>query len=168
MEIRAAQPFDAAGIALIYNDAVENTTAIWNDLLVDEANRAAWIADRQAQGFPVLVAFEDGAICGYASYGTWRAIDGFRRTVEHSVYVAGHARGRGLGVKLMEALIAAARAQGLHVMVAAIDASNTVSIKLHERLGFTHYGTMPQVGMKFGRWLDLAFLQLTLDDRPVP
>jgi phosphinothricin acetyltransferase len=153
---------------LIYNDAVENTTAIWNDLLVDEANRAAWLSDRQAQGFPVLVAVEGDEILGYASYGTWRAIDGFRRTVEHSVYVSAQARGRGLGVALMEALITAAKAQELHVMVAAIDASNGVSIKLHERLGFVHYGTMPQVGMKFGRWLDLAFLQLTLDDRPTP
>lgn len=168
MELRAATAADAAGIALIYNDAVAHTTAIWNDLLVDDANRVAWIADRQAQGFPVIVAVEGGAVLGYASYGPWRAIDGFRRTVEHSVYVSKEARGRGLGVALMEALILAAKAQGLHIMVAAIDASNTVSIKLHERLGFTHQGTMPQVGMKFGRWLDLAFLQLQLDDRPTP
>ncbi len=68
----------------------------------------------------------------------------------------------------MEALIAAAKAQGLHVMVAGIDASNAVSIRLHERLGFTQTGLLPQVGMKFGRWLDLAFLQLQLDQAPTP
>lgn len=168
MELRAATAQDAAGIALIYNDAVANTTAIWNDVQVDVANRAAWIAERQAQGFPVLVAVESDAVLGYASYGPWRPHDGYRRTVEHSVYVSTQARGQGLGVTLMEALIAAAKAQGLHVMVAGIDASNAVSIRLHERLGFAQTGLLPQVGMKFGRWLDLAFLQLQLDQAPTP
>ncbi len=168
MELRAATAQDAAGIALIYNDAVANTTAIWNDVQVDVANRAAWIAERQAQGFPVLVAVESDAVLGYASYGPWRPHDGYRRTVEHSVYVSTQARGQGLGITLMEALIAAAKAQGLHVMVAGIDASNAVSIRLHERLGFAQTGLLPQVGMKFGRWLDLAFLQLQLDQAPTP
>lgn len=168
MELRAATAQDAAGIALIYNDAVANTTAIWNDVQVDVANRAAWIAERQAQGFPVFVAVESDAVLGYASYGPWRPHDGYRRTVEHSVYVSTQARGQGLGVTLMEALIAAAKAQGLHVMVAGIDASNAVSIRLHERLGFAQTGLLPQVGMKFGRWLDLAFLQLQLDQAPTP
>jgi len=168
MELRAATAQDAAGIALIYNDSVANTTAIWNDVQVDVANRAAWIAERQAQGFPVLVAVEGEAVLGYASYGPWRPHDGYRRTVEHSVYVSTQARGQGLGVTLMEALIAAAKAQGLHVMVAGIDASNAVSIRLHERLGFAQTGLLPQVGMKFGRWLDLAFLQLQLDQAPTP
>jgi phosphinothricin acetyltransferase len=168
MELRAATAQDAAGIALIYNDAVANTTAIWNDVQVDVANRAAWIAERQAQGFPVLVAVEGEAVLGYASYGPWRPHDGYRRTVEHSVYVSTQARGQGLGVTLMEALNAAAKAQGLHVMVAGIDASNAVSIRLHERLGFAQTGLLPQVGMKFGRWLDLAFLQLQLDQAPTP
>ncbi len=168
MELRAATAQDAAGIALIYNDAVANTTAIWNDVQVDVANRAAWIAERQAQGFPVFVAVEGDVVLGYASYGPWRPHDGYRRTVEHSVYVSTQARGQGLGVTLMEALIAAAKAQGLHVMVAGIDASNAVSIRLHERLGFTQTGLLPQVGMKFGRWLDLAFLQLQLDQAPTP
>lgn len=168
MELRAATAQDAAGIALIYNDAVANTTAIWNDVQVDIANRAAWIAERQAQGFPVLVAVEGDAVLGYASYGPWRPHDGYRRTVEHSVYVSTQARGQGLGITLMEALIAAAKAQGLHVMVAGIDASNAVSIRLHERLGFAQTGLLPQVGMKFGRWLDLSFLQLQLDQAPTP
>ena len=168
MELRAATAQDAAGIALIYNDSVANTTAIWNDVQVDVANRAAWIAERQAQGFPVFVAVEGEAVLGYASYGPWRPHDGYRRTVEHSVYVSAQARGQGLGVTLMEALIGAAKAQGLHVMVAGIDASNAVSIRLHERLGFAQTGMLPQVGMKFGRWLDLAFLQLQLDQAPTP
>ena len=169
MHIRDATPDDARAIADIYNDAVANTTAIWNDAGVDADNRRAWIAGRAAQGYPVLVAIgDDGSVAGYASFGDWRAFDGYRHTVEHSVYVRGDARGGGIGRALMLALIDRARAAGKHVMVAGIEAGNAGSIALHERLGFRHVGLMPQVGAKFGRWLDLAFLQLVLDPRERP
>ena len=165
MPIRDAHPGDAPALCAIYNDAVAHTTAIWNEVLVDEANRIAWLQDRQGRGYPVLVATDaqDRAI-GYASFGDWRAFDGFRLTVEHSVYVHRDARGGGIGRQLMEALIERARALGKHVMVAAIEAGNSPSIRLHEQLGFVQTGLMPQVGAKFGRWLDLAFLQLQLDE----
>lgn len=165
--IRTATPADAPAIAAIYNHAVTHTTAIWNDVSVDAENRAIWMQDRFAAGMPVLVWDQEG-VQGYASYGPWRAFDGYRQTVEHSVYVAPEAQGSGIGRRLLEALITQARADGLHVMVAGIDAQNTASIALHKRLGFTQTGLMPQVGQKFGRWLDLAFLQLALDDRPAP
>ena len=165
--IRPGSAADAAELAEIYNWAVTHSTAIWNDVTVDAANRAAWLLARQEAGYPVLVAVDslDRAI-GYASYGPFRAFDGYKHTVEHSVYVHADHRGAGLGSQLMRALIEHARADGRHVMVAAIDASNTGSIALHERLGFTHQGTMPEVGTKFGRWLDLALLQLRLGDEP--
>ncbi|MBL4927137.1 GNAT family N-acetyltransferase [Fuscibacter oryzae] len=166
--IRAATPDDAEGIAAIYNDAVANTTAIWNEITVDAANRVDWMAARMAGGFPVLVAEADGQVAGYASYGPWRAFDGYRLTVEHSVYVAAGFRGRGLARALMQALIARARAADLHVMVAAIEAENRPSITLHESLGFANTHTMRHVGQKFGRWLDLTFMELHLDDRPTP
>ncbi|WAG78532.1 N-acetyltransferase family protein [Metapseudomonas furukawaii] len=164
MIIRDAGETDLPGILAIYNDAVEYTTAIWNETRVDLANRRAWLAERTAAGFPVLVALNDaGEVLGYASYGTWRSIEGFRHTVEHSVYVRGDQRGQGLGPALMQALIQRARAAGLHVMVAAIEAENAASIRLHQRLGFVTTGQMPQVGRKFGRWLDLTFMQLILE-----
>ncbi|BAN50847.1 GNAT family N-acetyltransferase [Metapseudomonas resinovorans] len=164
MIIRDAGEADLPGILAIYNDAVENTTAIWNETLVDLANRRSWLADRSAAGFPVLVAVDAaGEVLGYASYGTWRTIEGFRHTVEHSVYVRGDQRGQGLGPALMQALIERARAASLHVMVAAIESENAASIRLHERLGFATTGRMPQVGRKFGRWLDLTFMQLMLE-----
>lgn len=166
--IRDAAPEDAEAIAAIYNDAVRNSTAIWNDVVVDTANRVDWIAARQNAGFPVLVLEEAGAVTGYASYGPFRAFDGYRETVEHSVYVRQDHRGGGRGRALMEALIAHARADNRHIMVAAIEAGNTSSIALHEKLGFAAVGTMPEVGQKFGRWLDLALLQLKLDDRTQP
>lgn len=168
MIIRTATAADAQGLAEIYNHAVENTVAILNETLVDAENRAAWVAQRQDDDFPVLVAEEDGLILGYASYGPWRPFHGFRETVEHSVYVRAGQRGKGLGRKLMQALIDEARADGLHMMVAAVTAGNDASIKLHESLGFQITARMPQVGQKFGDWLELIFLQLRLDDRPQP
>ncbi len=167
MTLRPATAHDAAAIAAIYNDAVRHTTAIWNDAEVDAANRRAWMELRHAGGHPVLVA-EDatGAVAGYASFGDFRAFEGYRFTVEHSIYVRADCRGQGIATALMHELIACARRAGKHVMVGAIEAGNTASIALHRRLGFEEVGRMPQVGTKFGRWLDLAWMQLRLDDGP--
>lgn len=185
MRIRDARPCDAEGVAAIYNDAVRNTTAIWNEAETDAAGRAAWLAERRQAGFPVLVAVDHepdelhgphapdrlhGAdrVLGYATFGHWRAWDGYRHTVEHSVYVHRQSRGRGVGLALLHALIERARGMGMHVMVAGIEAGNEASLALHRKCGFTEAGVVRQAGCKFGRWLDLAFLQLTLDSRPSP
>ncbi|MCF9016713.1 GNAT family N-acetyltransferase [Pseudomonas syringae] len=161
--IRDALPEDLPGILAIYNDAVLNTTAIWNEQPVDLANRQAWYASRQTQAYPILVAVDAaGEVLGYSSFGDWRPFEGFRHTVEHSVYVRADQRGKGLGPQLMSALIERARTCDKHMMVAAIESGNAASIALHERLGFTATGQMPQVGTKFGRWLDLTFMQLYL------
>lgn len=166
MLLRDATPDDLPQIMAIYNQAVAQTTAIWNDTLVDLENRRAWAQARSAQGYPILVAAaQDGTVLGYASFGDWRAFDGYRHTVEHSVYVHQDHRGAGIGQKLMEALIERARSLGKHVMVAGIEAGNQGSIQLHKKLGFQEVGLLPQVGTKFGKWLDLAFLQLILDDQ---
>lgn len=169
MQVRDAHAGDIDAILAIYNDAVSNTLAIWNERTVDAANRAAWLAERQRAGYPVLVAIDAaGSVAGYASFGDWRAFEGFRHTVEHSVYVRHDSRGTGIGQALMVELIARARGIGKHVMVAGIEARNAGSIALHKKLGFVEVGLMPQVGTKFGGWLDLAFLQLTLDARSDP
>ncbi len=169
--IRNALPDDLPGVRDIYNDAVRNTTAIWNEQPVDLANRQAWLAARQAQGYPVLVVVNpQDEVLGYGSFGDWRPFQGFRQTVEHSVYVRADQRGHGLGKLILSALVDAARASDKHVMVAAIESGNQASIKLHQRLGFVITGQMPQVGSKFGRWLDLTFMQLNLtpDAQPSP
>ncbi|MBO9626128.1 MAG: N-acetyltransferase [Microbacterium sp.] len=168
MHIRDAEITDLETIAEIYNDAVIHTTAIWNETVVDVDDRAVWLAERLRAGFPVIVASDETGVLGYASFGHWRAFDGYRHTVEHSVYVRGDQRGRGIGKALMIELIARARARGTHVMVAAVESGNLGSIVLHERLGFVETGRLPQVGAKFGRWLDLTLLQLTLDDSSAP
>lgn len=166
--LRDAVAADAAAILAIYNHAVRATTAIWNSIESDLAGREAWLAERATAGFPVLVAEIDGMVAGYASYGHFRAWPGYRFTVEHSVYVADGAQGRGVGRALLEALIARARDAGKHAMIAGVEAGNTASIALHSSLGFREVGRLPQVGAKFDRWLDLVFLQLTLDDRVAP
>lgn len=168
MQIRDAGIADLETITAIHNDAVVNTTAIWNNDAVDVDDRAAWLAERTRDGFPVIVATDEGGVLGYASFGRWRPHSGYRHTVEHSVYVRDGQQGRGIGKALMIELIDRARAQGVHVMVAAVESGNAGSVALHEKLGFIEVGRMPQVGSKFGRWLDLTFLQLTLDDRPTP
>ncbi|MGN7804105.1 GNAT family N-acetyltransferase [Ensifer sp. 22521] len=163
MLIRAAIQDDLPVICEIYNDAVANTTAIWNETLVDVANRTAWLKARVDAGYPVLVAVSDeGDVVGYASFGDWRAFDGYRHTVEHSVYVHKDRRGGGIGRELMVALIAEAERLGKHVMIAGIESENTASIRLHAQLGFVDTGRMREVGTKFGRWLDLTFMQLVL------
>ena len=166
--IRDATQNDLPAIRDIYNAAVLNTTAIWNEQPVDLGNRQAWFSARHAQGYPVLVCVENGEVTGYASFGDWRPFEGFRYSVEHSVYVRNDQRGKGLGPRLMEALIERARTGGKHVMVAAIESGNHASIHLHERLGFITTGQMPQVGIKFGRWLDLTFMQLNLNPGAEP
>lgn len=168
MSIRFATKEDCAAIAEIYNHAVVHTAAIWNDKTVDTDNRIAWFEARQFAHFPVLVSEENGVVTGYASYGDWRAFDGFRHTVEHSVYVHPDHQGKGLGRALLAELIEEARRRGKHMMVAGIEAQNAASLHLHETLGFVTTGQMPQVGTKFGRWLDLTFMQLQLDNRMDP
>ncbi|EPX83543.1 GNAT family N-acetyltransferase [Salipiger mucosus] len=169
MQIRDAEENDIDAITEIYNDAVRNTTAIWNDNVVDRDNRLAWWRERLRVGYPVLVAQSDeGKIVGYATFGDWRAFDGYRFSVEHSVYVLSSERGGGIGRTLMIELMQRARDLDKHVMVAGIEAGNVASIRLHEKLGFEKVGQISEVGTKFGKWLDLAFMQVKLDGRLAP
>jgi L-amino acid N-acyltransferase len=158
--LRDATEADLPVIRDIYNDAVEHTTAIWNETLVDLENRLDWFKARKAKGFPVVVAELDGRVVGYASYGDWRAFDGYRHTVEHSVYVDRDCRGRGAGQALLSELIVRASKARIHVMIAGIETGNLASIRMHEKLGFRTAGTFLEVGIKFGRWLDLTCMEL--------
>jgi L-amino acid N-acyltransferase len=160
--VRPARDADLPAILAVYNDAVLNTTAIWNDSPVDLDNRAAWLAARRQQDYPVLVAEAGDAVVGYGSFGDFRAFDGYRFTVEHSLYVAEHHRRRGVGTALLVALVERAGALGKHVIVAGIASENEASIQLHARHGFAETARLREVGFKFGRWLDLVFMQRRL------
>ena len=159
MTVRAATEADLPAILAIYNDAILNTTAIWNWDTVDLANRQAWFTARRTLDYPVLVAEAGDGVVAYASFGDWRPFDGFRFSVEHSVYVSASGQRKGIGSALLQALIGEARRLGKHVILGGIDATNAASLALHHRHGFVETARMPQVGQKFGRWLDLVFMQ---------
>lgn len=146
----------------LHVDAVLHSTAIWQEEPHPRSWFDTWLAERQGDGWPVLVAEVDGVIAGYATYSQWRPHQGYRHTVEHSVYVVEALRGRGVASTLMRALVTRATDEGRHVMVAGICSTNTGSIALHERLGFTTVAVVPEVGRKFGRWLDLTLMRLPL------
>lgn len=164
--VRPATTADLPAILAIYNDAVVSTTAIWNDTVVDIDNRIAWFEARARQHYPVLVAELEGAVVGYGSFGDFRPFDGYRHSVEHSVYVAAEARRRGVASALLAALVERATAMGKHVMIAGIAADNAASIRLHRENGFVETGRLPEVGTKFGQWLDLVFMQRILGGGP--
>lgn len=165
MKIRDADQSDVPGILEIYNDVIANSTAIYTDKPVSLSDRLAWFKARQEQSYPVLVAADGTEVLGFVSFGDFRAWPGYRYSVEHSVHVRADQRGRGIGRALLDAIVARASALGKHTLIAGIDADNTISIRLHERAGFTRVAHFREVGRKFDRWLDLVFMQRFLDPR---
>jgi len=164
MDLRDATDEDLPGILDIYNDVIANSTAVYATAPSTLSERREWLAARRERGFPVLVATAGLGIAGFASFGDWRGTwNGYRFTVEHSVHVRATDRGRGVGRRLVEALLPRAVALGKHVMIGGIDADNHDSIRFHERLGFVRVAHFREVGHKFGRWLDLLFMQRYLD-----
>lgn len=154
----------AAEILAILNDAILHSTALYDYEPRTMDNMVSWFESKEKSEFPVIGVVDDkGELMGFASYGRFREQPAFKYTVEHSVYLHHAARGKGLAKELMSRLIELAKQQDYHVMVGAIDLENKGSIVLHQRLGFTHSGTISQAGYKFGRWLDLGFYQLTLN-----
>jgi L-amino acid N-acyltransferase len=164
MLIRDATKGDLPQILAIYNDVVATSTAIYADRPATLEERAEWLAARATRGYPVLVAIEGERVLGFSSFGDWRgAWSAYRHTVEHSVHVAAESRRGGVGTKLVEALFPLASAMNMHVMIGGIDAANENSLRFHERLGFQRAAHFKEVGHKFGRWLDLIFMQRFLD-----
>jgi phosphinothricin acetyltransferase len=168
IQVRDATDLDLSAILEIYNDAILTTTAVYQYEPHTLEMRRTWLHEKQAAGYPVLVAEVDGRIAGFGNLGVWRAAAAYKYTVENSVYVAKDLRGRGIGKRLLGALIDEARAMDRHAIVAVIDADNAVSIGLHEAFGFERAARFKQVGRKFGRWLDLVFMELVLETPEQP
>jgi len=163
MTVRQATDRDIPAITAIYNEVVANSNAVWTEKLDTEAERLAWMVARRALGYPVLVATTGSDVVGYGTFGDFRAWPGYRYSVEHSIHIhAGH-RGRGLGRMILDELVPAATALGKHMLIAGIDGGNAASIRLHQQAGFLEVARMPEIGRKFGRWLDLVFMQRVLD-----
>ena len=160
---------EAAQILEIFNHAILHTTALYEYKPRTMATMQQWFANKIAGNFPVIgLKAEDGTLLAFGSYGTFRAFPAFKYSVEHSVYVHPDHQGKGYGSQILAALIDAATAQQYHLLIGGIDADNTGSIALHQKYGFVHSGTIQQAGFKFGRWLDLAFYQLTLTTPHTP
>jgi len=160
VQTREATIEDLPSILEIYNDAILNTTAVYDYKPHTLEMRKQWFDAKQQQGFPVFVAEEDGVVVGFSSIGPFRAWEAYKYSVENSIYVKEGCRGKGIGKLLLKPLIEAARQLNLHTIIAGIDATNEVSIKLHAQFGFEEVAYFKQVGYKFDRWLDLKFMQL--------
>ena len=161
--VRAAVTADLPGILAIYNDAVLTTTATYDLEPRTLEHRTAWFADHERANLPVFVAVNDeGDILGWSALNRYHDRYGYRFTVENSVYVAAPHRSRGVGRLLLAPLIDAARERGLHAIIAGVDASNEASLRLHAAFEFVQVGHLREVGHKFGRWLDVIYLQRLL------
>jgi L-amino acid N-acyltransferase len=160
--IRNATSDDAAAICALWNPIIRDTVITFNPVEKTEADIAAMITDRQNAGWAFLVAEDGPQRLGFATYAQFRAGLGYARSMEHSINLSPAARGLGVGRALLAALEDHARAQGYHVMVAAITGDNLGSIRFHAGLGYAHVGTMPQVGWKFGQFHDLCLMQKIL------
>jgi len=159
----------AAAILDIFNDAILNSTALYEYKVRTDETMRNWFAAKTAGNFPVIgLVNPQQQLVGFASYGTFRAWAAYKYSVEHSVYIHKDYRGKGLGPILLQELIRLAREQQYHTMIGGIDIANTGSIRLHERMGFQHAGTIRQAAFKFGRWLDLGFYQLLLETPEQP
>jgi Sortase and related acyltransferases len=161
--IRHATRDDVPQMLEIYNEIILNTTAVYSYQPHTLQMRYDWFDDRVKNNFPVYVAEENGVITGFSTYGYFRSYPAYKYTVENTVHVAKNHRGKGIAKLLLKAIIDDAKEKSFHAMIAVIDADNEVSIKLHEAFGFVETGLLKQVGYKFGRWLDLKFLQLTFN-----
>jgi len=161
--ISTATESDLQPMLNVYNEAILNTTAVYQEETHTLEMRRKWFEDKQKAGLPVFAAHIHDEFAGFSSYGPFRNWPGYRFTVEHSVYVDARFRGRGVGKKLVKALIEQARQQNIHAIIAGIDAAGEASIGLHLSLGFKEVAFFKEVGFKFGRWLDLKFFELLLD-----
>lgn len=160
--INDATQADLPAIGTIMNHAIEKTTAVWYDQPKSEVDIANWWQARIDGNWPVVVARQMDQVVGYGTFGPFRPFDGYRFSVEHSLYVDPSAQGKGIGKAILQYLIQIARQRQLHVMIGGIDAENNISIALHRSLGFVEVARMPEVGTKFNSWRNLVLMQRML------
>jgi L-amino acid N-acyltransferase len=163
MVIAPCTPQHASEILAILNEAIANSTALYDYKPRTIESMAAWFEAKSKGGYPVIGAFDaDGSLAGFASCGTFRNWPAYQYSVEHSIYIHHAKRGRGLGRILLAELIEAAKQRDYHMMVGGIDSMNAASVRLHLSFGFRHCASIKHAAFKFGRWLDLEFYQLIL------
>jgi len=165
LDIRPTIEADLPAITAIYEHAVRYGTATFELIPPDLAEMTRRFHSLMEGGFPYLIAALDNRVVGYAYAGDYRTRPAYRYTVENSIYLDPAVHRRGIGLKLLQPLIADCEARGYRQMIAVIgDSANSGSIGLHKRCGFQMIGTHPNVGLKFGRWLDIVMMQLALGE----
>lgn len=161
--IRSAQEKDLQDILDIYNDAVLNTTAVYTYKAQTLDTREIWYKQKMEEGYPVIVNELDNKVVGFATFGPFRPWPAYKYSIEHSIYVDGSYRRKGIATSLLKEIIAIANEREYMTLIAGIDAANEKSIAMHKNFGFVHSGTIKKAGYKFNTWLDLAFYQLNLN-----
>jgi phosphinothricin acetyltransferase len=160
--IRKATEKDLESILEIVNYNILNTTSIYDYEPRTLAQQKEIFDEKTKSGFPLIVIQIDNEIAGFGTYGTFRFKEGYKFTVEHSVYVSINHQGKGLGKLLLVELIELAKKQKLHTMIAVIDAENQNSVEFHKKFGFETVGVIKESAFKFNKWLDTVFMQLIL------
>lgn len=163
--IRPAVLSDAEAIVEIYNHEVATSTAVFDLELRTVEQQRTWLTDRSG-AHAVIVAERGGELAGFASLSSYRPRPAYNTTVENSIYVHQHHRGRGVGLALLNELSEVAIRHGFHTMIGWVATDNSASVALHERAGFHLVGVQQQVGRKFGRWVDIAIMQKLLQTAP--
>jgi phosphinothricin acetyltransferase len=161
--IRPYKTEDTQAILDIINHNILHSTALYDYNIRTFEQQKNILEDKVSKQFPVIVAELDGKVVGFGMYSEFRFREAYKFTVEHSVYVNEAFHGKGIGKLLLQELIALARKQNLHTMIAVIDSENQSSVEFHEKFGFKTAGIIKESGYKFERWLDSVFMQLILD-----
>lgn len=171
VHLRAATAADVPSINAIYNVYVRTSTCTYQEEPETDDERRAWFAGHDGERYPVIVACEGGPageVVGWGALSPFRPRTAYRFSVEDSLYVRPDRHGRGIGSALLGELIARARRAGFRTILAGIDAEQAASVALHARFGFAQVAHLKQVGFKFGRWLDVYYMQLLLEGNPPP
>ena len=162
MPIRQARPEDCAALVALWNPVIRQGEATFNSIEKTAEGLAAEIAAKQQANQPFLLAEEDGEVQGFATYGQFRASNGYRHTMEHTIILSPAHHGKGLGRRLMAEIEAIARARQVHSMFAGVSHANIAGLNFHRAIGYVEVARLPQVGRKFDRWFDLVLLQKML------
>ena len=160
--IGAATEADLAAVGAIWNEVIRDTPLTFNAVEKTDDDLSSLLASHAANDTGFLVARDGDTVLGFGVYSQFRGGIGYARSMEHSIYLAPEAQGRGLGRDLLSALEDHARARGVHAMMAGISGENMGSVTFHEKVGYTRLARIPEVGFKFGRYLDLILLQKIL------
>lgn len=162
MIIRDAAIADIPAITEIFNSVIDSSNSVYREERVPESERLAWLEDKKSAGYPIIVIEINDEVVGYGGFGTFRAAQGYRLTVEHTIHIAAPHRRKGLGRVILRELLERARKDGYHVMIGAIDSANLGSIALHREFGFTECARITDVAIKHGEFLTLVLMEKIL------